>query len=167
MATRPEFTVIDGATGERKPATYVPTGIVDGDGNQYFRGGGDASPPPGGGGASPPGGDGGPASGLEGRVKALEDAISTHKTWIGSLFLLGLSAVIGSYLLLSADIRTLSKEGADRDREFVREIGEFKTDSARNFERILVRLPDDQSQRSSQQGQDQPVREGARGRPGG
>lgn len=48
----------------------------------------------------------------------------------------------------------------DRTREISRDLGNFSTDTARNFERILVRLPDDQSERGTGARQARPVREG-------
>jgi hypothetical protein len=80
---------------------------------------------------------------------------------VGIIFASGLGAIVVSYLMLSHDIGDLSKESAERDRQIVDRISDLRTDSARNFERILVRMPDDQPQRSARAQPAQPVREGA------
>ena len=114
-------------------------------------------------GGTPPGDGGGT---LEGRVSLLEHRVGFHNKALGWMFVTGLAAIVISFLMLSSRIESASDKSEDRTIAITQQLSNFQTDTARNFERILVRLPNDQPQGSQGAQPPRPVRERARSRAG-
>lgn len=150
MASKPSLTVVGGTAASPRGGAFIPTGVVGPDGSEYYKGGGTNQPPPPGsdqGGGH--GGGGNPMTDIEG----LKKNVGFLNWAIGVMFVAGIAGFVGLYFLLSADI-----DGLRRD------VGAFQTESARQFERVLVRLPNDQPQGGQREEPARPVREVMGGR---
>lgn len=125
---------------------------------------GNYMPPP-----TPPGGtanykgpgDGDGGGSLASRIGSLESDVSTLKKQVGWIFVAGLAAIIISFLTLDGRIDERFDKADDKSEQIARDLNDMKTDNARNFERVLVRLDDDKSQTGAGHQPAQPVRERA------